>query len=796
MAAKNKKPEILEWTIHEQLEPGEPLPDWPAETPAETPPAPTRAPVRGRRRWLGLAGLAALVALAPWLYLRWQWGQTETAVTQTLQAAAPTSPWPPVPGIALAEGDTPALAALTQLSATTYRADIARRYLSPDGRPVTFARPQFLQRTEAAWEALASPPADFPGAVKTLTRPRFELTYYTADAALIEDTLAPYLEGLFPPACQVIVCPDDFQLTLDFVNPPGGRPDLSPAAPAPGEPWLFALLDRDTFSSRQWFQPVQRILAPHQAGIPQDAEALALWKRSLGLRALTSLALASSGVDQPVTTAGTALLAALTARLAARLGVESGPVADYALADPAVIADYLRTGPESPLRQNLDSALTVLNAVLRGQPEAMELKLWRRLANVVNTEFPASIWLSWAARAAGVSAEDYLGRLRAAAGEAAPAAISADQAELALACSPTPQLYGSAGLIPLPLLDLTGGFSWMLDWSADGRQLATASLLGTTVADLAAGTVAWPPVGADPDRFALMGFWLAGGQLAYNEFPPTLFGPEGRLTGADIALQVWAEPLAGGGAADTGLTGVLLVPDNLRRSPDRRHLAVFTMEGDDPGPAMPGRLAVWTVGAPTLTPVATGAYPPAWSSDSRRLAFVHRDEKNGGVSLHVWELATPTFTRLWNSQATAKALPVSETTQFSLAWSPTGEWLALGAWESSSPTGWLALLPAAGGPLRVLETSRPARELSFSYDGQWLAALRPAENSTGLAVYSVETGAAVTRRSGRWWQSPQWAPHDNRLLVFADERPYLIARPGAEPEPLGEASCSTGAWRP
>lgn len=783
MAAKDKPSDILDWTIHDDLQPGDPLPPWPAEEPSAPAPPPHRWPVR---RWASLAAAAGLIIISPWLYLRWQGWQTEQAVGELIAAeAAPTAV--PLVGLAPAEGDTPSLGALTQLSPTTVRADVIHRYLGPEGRPLAFAQPRFFEQTAAGWELLATPPADFPGEVQTWAGARFQLAYYAADAALIEGTLAPFLAELFDRACQTIACPDDFKLTFDFVNAPSHSAEQPAAPPAAGEPWLFSLLARDAMATRQWLQTTQRVAAPHRVGAPSDAAALDLWKRSLGLRALAGLARASSAQAIP----GDGFFIALIARLAARLDLEPAAILEYALADKAVITQYLQDGTHlDDEREIYASALTLLNAVLRG-PTETEARLWQTLAELPETEFPGLTWIIWGARAAGVSAEEFYARLRAAAGLSGPVetGLAAD-AELALACAPNPMLYGPNGLRPVPGLEGLGGYSWVVDWSQDGRRLALVMLMQTTVVDVTTGRLTWPPVGLDSAALAFYGYWLAGDRLAYNEFSFSIFSqPE--FDPQSIRLMIWD---TGRGALEAGAVGLGLLPDMLRRAPDRQALAVLALEQDNQ--SSPGTWGVLAADGTTLTNLVSEAFPPAWSPDSQSLAFVHQDRNLGGVSLHIWPLGGETVTRLWNSRATPE-FPVDETTQFSLAWSGDGAWLALAARDSREQSGWLALIPAAGGALRLLSVDQtPASNLSFSYDGRWLAATASNNQSTDLVIYDVQRGVEHTRLAGGWWQQPQWAPRANRLLAFQSEHAYLIEQPGGEPVPLGDLDCSMGVWRP
>jgi hypothetical protein len=109
MPKKDPAADILEWTIHDDLEPGEELPP----LAGGQPPAAPRNPWRGRRPWLMLAVAAGLVALGPWLYQRWQWRQTESGLAEivSLQDAAGPAP---LAGLTAPEGDTPRLHALAK----------------------------------------------------------------------------------------------------------------------------------------------------------------------------------------------------------------------------------------------------------------------------------------------------------------------------------------------------------------------------------------------------------------------------------------------------------------------------------------------------------------------------------------------------------------------------------------------------------------------------------------------------------------------------------------------------------
>lgn len=796
MPKKDRHADILEWTIHDDLKPGEELPplagDHPQTAAGEPAPAPATRPQRDRRPWLVLAAVAGLVALGPWLYQRWQWGQAESGVAEivSLQDAAGPAP---LAGLTAPEGDIPRLHALTQLNQDVFRADVARRFLAPDGRAASFSLPRFFRRMDEAWQPLETPPPDFPGEVRVKSGKRWQITYYAADAGLIEDNLAPYLADILEQACQTVPCAADTQVHLDFVNPPGSAAVVAGAwEAAAGDPWLFTLFATDAGNER-WLRDVMRAAAPHRAGIPVDAAALDLWQRSLGLRALVNLTWRSLG--QPPLEDG--MLLALTARLAARLGLEAPATSEYALVDQEALKHYFESGGGSVGRDARPAAriaLASLNTLLRGQPAAVEARLWQAMADAPGNDWPPILRLAPALRAAGMTADDFFGRLRSVFGEAGPAPSVAPAAvDLALVCQPAPQLYGRDGLQPLAAVSSMPAYTWLLNWSPDGERLALTTYLQTTVVELATGRIAWPPLTGDRTLIAMFGLWLSPTTLAYNEFPLTMLADD-QLNLSTVRLKLWE---AGQAAAAEGPAGVIAIPDWIRVAPDGRHLALLRLT--DEGPQSPGELAIMSVAGGELETVATDAFLPTWSPDGRSLAFLHRDATAGGISLHLWEVGARTFTRLWNSQATADQLPARMQANYNLAWSPDGRWLAFAGQDYSAATGWLALLSLEDDHLRIVGTRSVAtRNLGFSADSSWLAGVVEGPPYNAVAIYDVRTGQEVRRlaEDDVNWEQPLWSPRDGRLLAFRNSRPYLLPEARGRAVALGEVNCTSAAWRP
>ncbi|MBL8057626.1 MAG: PD40 domain-containing protein [Anaerolineales bacterium] len=797
MGKKDPQSDILDWTIQDELAPGETQPAWPEEpAPAPAPAAPAGPAARrgfSRRSWLALAAVAALVALSPWLYQRWQWQQTENSVAALIAEQSGPTPAPPI-GLTPAAGDQPRLLALTQLSPDLYRAEVGRRYLAPDGRTASYGLPRFFRRVNDSWQLLETPPPDFPGEIRITTGSHWKLTYYAADAALIEAQAAPFIETLLEQACQTIVCTDVESVTFDFVNPARAHSRLNNvAALEAGEPWLFALVAAE-LDAANWQNAVLRVAAPHRAGIPMDAAALELWRRNLGLRAVLSLAWRSAGRQ----TMEDGLLVALVARLAGHLGLEPPAMFDYALDDQAVLGRYwevINGAPISEPRTAHRAALTYLNGMLRGQPDSVEAGLWRIVAAMQSIPSPTLYGLQAGLRAAGMSADEFYARWRSILGGPAEApGIAPARVDLALVCDQGPVLYGPDGLQPLETVRASPNAVWQLEWSPDGERLVLTSYYQTTVVELATGRATWPPAAADPAQASFFGLWLGPATLAYNTFPISILGEGQTDVLAKIQVKLWQidQPTA----AD-GPTGVVLLPDIVRPAPDGRYLALLSFTTD--GPQTPGELSLLPAGGGPLETLASQAFPPAWSPDGRYLAFIHADAAAGGASLHVWEVGTHTFTRLWNSRTTARQLPETVQANYRLAWSPDGQWLAFAGQNYSPATGWLALYSLADDHLHILGTENvPTRNLVFSADSRWLAGVRETQGYSAVALYSVETGQMVRELAGpdASWDQPLWSPRDGRLLVFRNGQPQLLADPMAPPETLDERYCSTGAWRP
>ena len=267
------------------------------------------------------------------------------------------------------------------------RAEVARKFTTPDGAVVTFLLPQFY-RLDGGWKRIESPDAYWGDQIFDIGA-RLDFNYYPADDAFVTE-LRPYLEEVLARACAEWTCSADLHLTVNFAN----RYFQSSEAPLPlaaDEPLLLALMPPHI---TRWGGYTLYLRSPHEVGYPVDAAGRDLLRRAVAAQVVFAVAdqiiYAHGGLDQT----GNAFFYALVARMTARLGLDSPHVTTIRSASASFTTDqmwqvslYFKTWKQP---EEIRGALAILNRLLQNQPAAAEIELFHDLRSA---QAPAA-WLS------------------------------------------------------------------------------------------------------------------------------------------------------------------------------------------------------------------------------------------------------------------------------------------------------------------------------------------------------------------------------------------------------------------
>lgn len=792
---KPKPEDILEWTIHDDLQPDEPLPELPS-----TPEPARKAPARWQ--WVLLAIIALLVALTPWLYAQWEQRNTRDAIERSVAAAAVE---PPLPLRVVQRTSAPAeVLELSQVASDTVRADIAYGYLAYDGQPVTFTLPRFFRRvTDDQWQMI-SPPDTFPGEARLYTSERLSISYFAADADLIEDTLAPYLEAMLQRACAEWDCTPDHQVTLDFVNAPR---ELRRAAALDelqsSDPLLLALIAGGDLALAE-----PRLSAPHQVGQPTGAAGLDLWKRVIATRALAQLArqLARLGPSSPPE--DSPFFYALLARASGRLAIDTASRVESVRRSAAEHFQQLwwygGASSAADSAQRVRDALALLNGLLRDQPPKIESEWFHQIRaqpEMLNSPSGTFVWLTAELRARGLPAAEYLNRLQVALTGSTIQPAPLPGADFILMCQAGPQLVVEGALRPVPALDGLAAMPMpapFAAWSPDGRRVAVSFALQTLVLDLESGDTVWPP-DATPGRLSIPAYWQSNNLLAYTTISlSVLAGDSPALDQFELAFFDVDDPAR----EIQSQPGVFAYPAIYALSPDRTRAARVQTSAFFESEARGPLLLQPALGGAETEIAALGAFAPTWAPDGRRLAFLQVDRAQDTVVLRVTDIDAGTTRAVWNGSAWT--ITVNDSSVIGqAAWSPDGNWIALSAARTvngSATHSFFGVLDPSGGSIVLFsDGAEQAQSLGFSSDGRYLAAILRRDGSRSrLAIFDRQLGwSRVRELEGEWWYFV-WSPHAARLLLIG-ERTYQLddpARADSQPVLVTNEACGMAVWNP
>jgi hypothetical protein len=385
---------LLDWDITEAPDADEPMP-----SPVETVKRP-RPYVLSRRTWLMLGGIILAVVVGVNGFSAWDKWRVLAGVRQVIAAETRPAPWPN--SLLRPAGDEAAVVnSLTILADNTAQAEIARAYLTPAGQPVTFTLSQFYRFDGRDWQRIPIPET-YWGPTHDYRGERVWIHYPRVDDEFVKD-FGPYMDDILIRACAEWVCSRRLRLNLNF-----SLQADSPALPQPipaGEPDTFRLMLAGVDVEQEI-----RIPSPHAAGYPADDASRAMLKRALALQALIGLAneLAGSAAQRD-----NAYLYALTARLAARLGLES-PDAGQSLTvqtfyEPGELWDmaYARIWQSPPARDEaLRAALGSLNLLLAASDAPADADA--RLFASLRRNFASADWYADAMGLSSVEAREQL----------------------------------------------------------------------------------------------------------------------------------------------------------------------------------------------------------------------------------------------------------------------------------------------------------------------------------------------------------------------------------------------------
>jgi hypothetical protein len=526
------------------------------------------------------------------------------------------------------------------------------------------------------------------------------------------------------------------------------------------------------------------VLSPTLSGVPQDEATLAATRRPIGVRALVWVAQQSTGLTQPDELRP--MLYALVVRQLARLGLEPPGLEHLDVASPLFSPEQLWSlpgvhythTPELGLRQ----ALAVLNQLLAGQPLTAEAALFQTLPTAPDLT-------AWLAGGLGLSPPEAQARVAAALNPPVPLAGSRLGApDLVLNCANGLRLASLDGRV-WPLLRGDYPNSNVHSWSPDGRWLAVRIAGRLAVLDMAAGTGTWLP---QPNaEFSNPAQWVGDSVLAYEAVSRT-GNPEGYWPASDSVHFYDAADPARRLAPMDGATTYLLSPDGTQAVVSR-------------GRPSAGSFLIPPLGGEAVSLELGFVQQPAWSPDSRHLAFVQQADTGGHWALQVVDTATGALRTLLaaGDPRLPAANQAAQSVWASVAWSPRGDELAVAvtAYDDFQPTTWLGLVSPDGADWQLLADPAPGTGLSsalYSADGRYLAVGQ-------TQMYRPPKTLLYDRAAAAWGRTlpglypTAWSPSGHSLALAGQAGTYLLASAtDGTPErlPLAGEQCYQATWRP
>lgn len=778
-------PELLEWIVSDASDFGEP------ETPA--PPAPVTAPPVTRPRLrlnlsrrsgfilcVSLIGLGLVFNLCPYLgqfVIRGQLAQIvqleddlalagDTAQRQSLsdpvwfkhqQAITAPGDLVPRPLPMLAPVREPGrMLAWQWVASNLARVDVVRQFIAPDGEAYTFVTPQYYHYMNSAWKRVAPPVAE---SRSSLRGHYAEIMYAEADADLVRDEVAPYLNALLARACAVWVCPEGFRIGVTFNAQPR---TFYPTAPLPDDPLLFS---QTPIVFNRSPRNTLALPAPSVLGYPIGDRAIELFRRAITAQALLVVADGVLFLKDERDLARNAFLYALVARLGARLNLEAPTVYDIFTSPltrtPNVLWD-IGVGGTSRSGDEMRRALAMLNWLLRERPAEADLALFEALREADNP-------VQWLTLGLGLTP--------------AEAQVAWDEAEtrtfdvnmgyrvvtppdfeyaLALGCQTGPALVMSDDSIFRPLPDY-GTWASALAIAPGGERVALSLAGQPAILDFTTQRVYALP-NATPGNLIRLA-WLDEARVVYVMYP-NFWSREFTLNFFDAAHpQQPAHTLS-------NIMDYALAPDPTRA-------AVVAAESITAlGPALQGALGLMPAQGGPIVALDTGA-APAWSPDGKRLTYLHDESIRGDADQHLFELRLADIsTGLTRTLFAFVALGPDEPAPFSApVWSPDGTQAAFTASHGNELYLLVVALDGAYQKYSLGPNLAYATQVSYSADGSVIAVTRYGDEVLTLffrmttlttALFSPLHGTVYWAPTSQAWllsQENQLSWHDSFNLT-------------------------------
>lgn len=757
-----KDTDLLDWDITDAPDPDEIM----TRPEVSRPVAASRPHGLSRQSWLLLSSVIVLAIGSISAFSAWNRWRILTQVRQIVSAEGSPLAWPS-PLVFPANPASANIQSITALDNYTARAEVARTFRSPTGQSLTFTLAQFYEFARGTWHRISIPEA-YWGPAHGYAGERVWINYREVDDGFVKD-FGPFVDDVLQRACAEWDCPPQLRLELNFST--DAYSDRLSTSPETTRPNAFRLLLAGVDIDQEI-----RFPSPHLAGYPADeASALAL-KQALALQTLMGLANELVGASHR----DNAYLYALTARLAARLGLEANIAGEgltvQRIYEPGELWEmaYARLWQSPAVRDEaLRAALGSLNILLADDatPADTEARLFASLRH----NFSSADWYAEATGLTLTAAREELQQALWGIYRVGPFATPPD---LLMSCSTGPALYHleEQRLIEFMAHLQTDNAVIASSWSPDGQWV-----------------VLFPP----QSRQAYV-VNVRSGEVLTRDVPVT------RSNNFTFSPQAWV--------SDTTLAYVVkrVRQPSLLRFLDVTQAAPGTSEIENVSAyvlAPDGQLAVvqradYLELMPALggqaTPLVWG-HSPQWSSDGQTLRF-SSGSTPPDVALAIYTMASGQSQFILGGQPGQS--PIIEST-----WSPTEDLVALALLEkgSDSFTDNFQIRVSAMSPAdphvrwRDSDLARTVLALSFSADGKLLASLQydQQHRSAQVVVYEVATGQRLRQIESVY--AFAWSPTGHRLAISGASGVYLVTEAPDQADPpklLTQNECYHLVWNP